>query len=46
MRKSAAALGVVLLSVAAIAPLYAQQAPAPKASQETDVRKGEQQKQQ
>ncbi len=41
MRKSAAVLAAGLLSVAVLCPVYAQQAPAPKASQETEVRKPE-----
>ncbi|MGE5855328.1 MAG: hypothetical protein ACM34C_02100 [Syntrophaceae bacterium] len=41
MRKSAAVLAGVLLSVAVHAPVYAQQAPAPKATPETEVRKQE-----
>ena len=41
MRKSAAILAAVLLSVAVLSPVNAQQAPAPKTSQETEVRKPE-----
>ena len=41
MRKFAAVLAAVVLSVAVLVPVYAQQAPAPKGSQETEVRKQE-----
>ncbi len=41
MGKSAAVLAAVLLSVVVLAPVYAQQAPAPKAGPETEIRKQE-----
>ncbi len=41
MRMSAAVLAAVLLSIAMLAPVYAQQTSAPKVSQETEVRKQE-----
>jgi hypothetical protein len=41
MKMSAAVLAAVLLLMAVLAPVYGQQAPAPKASPETEVRKQE-----
>ena len=41
MKKFVAVLAAVLLSVAVIAPVYAQQAPAPKGTEGPDVRKQE-----
>ena len=41
MKKFVAVLAAVLLSVAVIAPVYAQQAPAPNGTEGPDVRKQE-----
>ena len=41
MKKFVAVLAAVLLAVAVVSPVYAQQAPAPKGTEGPDVRKQE-----